>query len=676
MIRSVLLATVALSLSVSAAPSAPSAKPVVGNWGVDMTARDTAVKPGDDFFDYVNGAWAKRTVIAPDRTFVGIDSVLNDENDRKVRAIVEDMAKNPQAHGVIGQQIGDYYATWMDETAIEAAGTAPLEPWLARVDAVKDKTGLIGLFATQEYTGPMGIGVIADPANPKQYVAYVGQAGLGMPNRDYYLLTGEKYDAYRKAYRDYVIKMQTLAGIADAAAKADRIIALETALAREQWTPERSRDIQQIYHPMNRAQMIALAPQFQWTGLLEQSGLGAVPTVIVAETTAIQAAGKLLDTEPLSTWKDYVAFHFIRTHAQYLPHAFDQANFDFYSKTLRDVPTQRDRWKRGVQQVNGALGEAVGQIYVQRHYPPASDAQMGELIANLRAALQERIEKNVWMDDATRKEALAKLASFDPRTGHPPKYIDYSSLAVKRGDLLGNAIRSDEFVWNLTLSRLPKPVDRTLWDMTPQTNNAYYDPLQNQITFPAAILQPPYFDPNADPAANYGSIGATIGHEIGHGFDDQGRQFDATGKLRDWWTADSAKKFAERTAVLVKQYDGYEPVPGVHIKGQLTLGENIGDLGGLEMAYAAYRRYVAAHGEPPVIDGLTGDQRFFIAYGYSWQRKEREGALRQQLLTDPHSPGRQRVNGVVRNVDAWYAAFNVKHGDKLYLPPEQRVHIW
>jgi putative endopeptidase len=337
---------------------------------------------------------------------------------------------------------------------------------------------------------------------------------------------------------------------------------------------------------------------------------------------------------------------------------------------------QRDRWKRGVALVSGALGEGIGQIYVQRHYPPESDAQMGELIANLRAALQERIEKNAWMDDATRKEALAKLASFDPRIGHPKTYIDYSSLAVTRGDLLGNAMRSGEFEWKLQLSRLPKPVDRSLWDMTPQTNNAYYDPLQNQITFPAAILQPPYFDPRADPAANYGSIGATIGHEIGHGFDDQGRQFDAAGKLRDWWTADAAKKFTARAAMLIAQYNAYEPIPGVRIKGELTQGENIGDLGGLEMAYAAYRRYVATHGEPPLIGGLTGDQRFFIAYGYSWQSKFREGAIRQQLLTDPHSPAMFRVNGAVRNVDAWYSAFDVKPGDKLYLPPEQRVRIW
>jgi len=326
--------------------------------------------------------------------------------------------------------------------------------------------------------------------------------------------------------------------------------------------------------------------------------------------------------------------------------------------------------------VNGALGEGVGQFYVAEHYPRESDRQMGELIDDIRAALQEKISANSWMDEATRKEALAKLASFDPRTGHPKTYIDYSTLEVNRGDLLGNVARSEEFEWNLLLERMKHPVDRSLWGMLPQTNNAYYDPSTNQITFPAAILQPPYFDPNADPAANYGSIGATIGHEIGHGFDDQGRLYDASGKLRDWWTPATTESYTKRAQALAKQYDSYEPIPGTHIKGQLTLGENIGDLAGLEVAYAAYRKYVAKHGEPPVIGGLTGDQRFFIAYGYSWETKYREGAIRERLLSDPHSPAKYRVNGVVRNMDAWYDAFDVKSGDDLYLPPDQRVHIW
>jgi endothelin-converting enzyme/putative endopeptidase len=666
----------AASMLVTSPALARDGKPAFAPWGVDLSAMDKSVKPGDDFFDYVNGAWAKRTEIAADRTFVGIDSVLNDQIDKDVRAIVEDMAKNPAGSGLIGQQIGDFYNSWMDEAEIEARGTAPLKPYLDRIAAVKDRDDLIDLFASVGYQSPVGLSIFADLANPTTYAVYASQGGLGMPNRDYYLLQGAKYDAYRAAYRSYVTHIQQLAGIPDAAAKADRIIALETAIAKVHWTPEQSREIDKIYNPMDLAKLNAFAPQFEWNRALAKAGLNDVKTVVVTETSAVQDIGKLLDSVPLATWKDYLAYHFVSDHAAYLPKAFDQASFDFFSKTLRDVPTQRDRWKRGVSLVNGALGEAVGQIYVKRHYPPESDRQMGELIANIRAALQEKIETNDWMDEATRKEAIAKLAQFDPRTGHPSKYIDYSSLKVDRSDLLGNVMRSDDFDWGLLLSRRPNPVDRSLWGMTPQTNNAYYDPTQNQITFPAAILQPPYFDPDADPASNYGSIGATIGHEIGHGFDDQGRKFDGTGKLRDWWTPATAKKYEAHAAALVKQYDSYEPIPGVHIKGQLTLGENLGDLGGLEVAYAAYRRYVAAHGEPPVIGGLTGDQRFFIAYAYSWETKTREGALRAQLLTNEHSPAKYRVNGVVRNIDAWYKAFNIKPGDKMYLPPEQRVRVW
>jgi len=672
-----MLALVATSMiSISSAAEAQPGKAVYGTWGYDATAMDTAVKPGDDFWDYVNGSWSKRTQIAADRTFVGIDSILNDQIDKDVRAVVEDMAKNSASSGRIGQQVGDFYASWMDEAQIEKLGSEPLKPYLAQIASAKDRSALIDLFATPGFPSPIGLAIFSDLKEPTRYSAYAFQDGLGLPNRDYYILQGEKYDKYRAAYRNYIIHLEQLAGIADAEARADRIIALETAIAKVHWTPEKSRDVEAIYNPMNRAKLKSFAPQFEWDRALDKLGLTGVDTIVVGQTSAIADEGKLFESVPLDTWKDWLAFHFISDHAQYLPKAFDDAKFGFYSKTLRDVETQRDRWKRGVDIVNNALGEGVGQIYVQRHYPPESDRQMQELIGNIRAALKEKIETNGWMDQATKTEALAKLASFDPRTGHPVKYIDYSTLEVKRDDLFGNAMRSSQFDWNLLLSRYPKPVDRALWGMLPQTNNAYYDPTQNQITFPAAILQPPYFDPNADPASNYGSIGATIGHEIGHGFDDQGRKFDAKGQLRDWWTDASAKLYTAQASRLAKQYDAYEPIPGVHIKGELTLGENLGDLGGLEVAYAAYRRYVAEHGEPPVIDGLTGDQRFFIAYGYSWETKYREGALRAQLLTNEHSPAKYRVNGVVRNFDPWYKAFNVKPGDKMYLPPEQRVHIW
>jgi putative endopeptidase len=673
-LRRVLLMATAAAAFASPALSAP--KPVYGDWGYDASAMDSSVKPGDDFFAYVNGSWDKRTQIAADRTFAGIDSILNDQIDKDVRAVVEDMAKDPSANGRIGQQIGDLYASWMDEGRVEQLGTEPLKPYLAKIDAAKTRGDLIDLFASPGFDSPIGLYIIPDLKQPTRYALYAGQSGLGMPNRDYYLLKGDKYDAYRKAYRDYIVRIETLAGMPDAEAKADRIIALETRIAKIHWTPEQSRDAEKTYNPMSRAKLRTFAPQFEWDRALGKLGLPKVDKVILGQTTAIQAEGKLFASVPLQTWNDWTEFHFISGNAQFLPKAFDEAKFDFYSKTLRDVPEQRARWKRGVDLVNGALGEGVGQIYVQRHYPPEADRQVHELVDNILAALKDKIEGNSWMDAPTKKRALEKLATFDPRTGHPPKYIDYSSLEVKRDDLFGNAIRSQDFDWKLLLSRFPKPVDRSLWDMLPQTNNAYYDPTQNQITFPAAILQPPYFDPNADAASNYGSIGATIGHEIGHGFDDQGRKFDEKGRLADWWTAASAKTYTTRTAELVKQYDGYEPIPGVHIKGELTLGENLGDLGGLEVAYAAYRKYVDKHGEPPVIDGLTGDQRFFIAYGYSWETKQREGALRAQLLTNEHSPAKYRVNGVVRNFDPWYKAFNVQPGDKLYLPPDQRVHIW
>ena len=648
----------------------------LGNWGVDLTGRDVTVKPGNDFWSYANGSWSKRTEIAPDRTVVGGFTTLSDLSEQRVRAIVEDLAKTKGASGTPAQQIGDMYASWMDTATIEARGAAVLTPYMAEIDAVEDRAGLLKLFATQTYFAPIGVGITPDPADPTRYVAVAVQGGLGLPNRDYYLKEGAKYDAFRTAYRKYVIDMQTLAGIPDAAAKADRIIALETAIAKAQWTPERTRDVTQSLNPMNRAQLAALAPQFEWNTVLNDLGLAKVDTVIVRETTAIAAAGAMLDSVPLSTWKDYLKYHFLRMNASNLPRAFDDTNFAFFSKTLRDQPVQRDRWKRGVSLLGVTLGEAVGQKYVQRYYPPSSDAQMAELIANLRASLADRITGNSWMDAATRAEALKKLAAFDPRIGHPTKYIDYSPMPVKRDDLLGNALRSRKFQWDLQLSRLPKTVDRTLWNMTPQTVNASYNPLQNQITFPAAILQPPFFDPNADPAVNYGAIGAVIGHEIGHGFDDQGRRFDATGTLRDWWTPETAAKYQTRADALGKQYDAVTALPALNINGKLTMGENIGDLSGIETAYGAWRKYVSQHGEPPVKDGLTGDQRFFLSYAQAWRGKRREGAVREQLLTDPHAPEFARTNVVVRNVDAWYKAFDVKPGDALYLPPEQRVHIW
>nr|WP_309661386.1 M13 family metallopeptidase [Sphingomonas sp.] len=670
----VLAGAASIGLAASAT-AAVTTKPVYGTWGFNLTSMDASVKPGDDFWTYVNGGWDRRTQIASDRASAGYGVKLTEEAEVNVRSILDEMARNTKKFGASAKQLGDFYASWMDEAGIEARGTAPLKPYLARIAAANDKSAVQELFASVGYASPVGIGIIPDLADPTRYTAAVGQGGLGMP-RDYYLLEGAKYDNFRKAYRAYIQHMLELGGIEDPAAKADTIFALETAMAKVQWSPAESRDIAKLNDPQTLAGLEAKAPDWDWALMLTTAKLDASPKVLMTNNTALTAMGKIFSQTAVQAWKDYLAFHFISDHANVLPKAFDDANFDFFSKTLSGVQVKRDRWKRGVQLVNGALGESVGQVYVDRYFPPAAEKQMAELIENLRGSYQERIGKSPWMDEATRKAALVKLAAFEPRIGHPVKYIDYSSLTVDRNDLLGNAIRSEVFQQELELRRFPKPVDRTLWGMTPQTVNAYYNPLANQITFPAAILQPPYFDPKADPAVNYGAIGAIIGHEMGHGFDDQGSQFGPTGKFENWWTAEAKTAFAKRTASLGAQYDSYEPIPGTRIKGALTMGENIGDLGGVEAAYGAFQRFQAKHGKARVIGGMTGDQRFFLAYAQAWQSKAREDAQRQQLLTDPHSPAKYRVNGIVRNVDAWYKAFNVQPGDKLYLPPQQRVHIW
>ena len=652
-----------------------SSAPKYGSFGIDLTAREPRVEPGNDFWTYANGSWAARTEIPTDKGSVGYGDMLEDEAQANVRKILDDMAANPGQYGASGKQIGDLYASWMNTAAIEARGAAPLKPHLARIAAVSDLAGLQTLFATVGYASPVDLGIIPSLSDPTRYTAVVSQGGLSMP-RDYYLLQGEKYDGYRREYRAYVQQMLELAGIADSGPKADGIVALETAMAKDQWSPEQSRDIAKLNDPQDLAGLKAKAPEFDWALMLRTAGLASSPQVLMAHNTALAAMGRIMVATPLQTWKDYLSFQFISAHAGFLSKAFDDARFNFFSKTLAGVPVQQDRWKRGVDLVNGALGEAVGAQYVARYFPPAAQAQMTELIENLRAAYHERIAGATWMDEATRKAALVKLAAFEPRIGHPDKYLDYSSMRISRDDLFGNAIAAGEFEHQLQLSRLPRPVDRSLWAMTPQTVNAYYNPLSNQITFPAAILQPPYFDPHADPAVNYGAIGSIVGHEMGHGFDDQGSQFGPTGKVQNWWTDSAKAAFKARTATLSAQYDSYEPIPGTHISGALTLGENIGDLGGIEAAYAAFQRYQAKHGKARVIGGLTGDQRFFLAYAQAWQAKVREGLQRTALLTDPHSPAKFRVNGVVRNVDAWYKAFDIRPGNALYLPPEKRVHIW
>ena len=672
--RRTLVLALALS-SFAALSGAQAATPRYKPWGLELQNMDRAVKPGTDFYAFALGTWLRDHPIPADKVGAGYNYDLPDEIEAQVRRIVEESAA--RATTPTARKVGDLYAAWMDDRAIEAHGLTPLKPWLASIDAVETQPQLMQLMMRPGYASPVRIDISTDADDPTRCMADAGQAALGLPTRDYYLLAGEKYTAIRRAYRAYLIRIQELAGVPDAAAKADRIIVLETRLSQDQWTPEQRRDPVKTHNPMTRAELVRLAPEMDWTPTLAARGLGAATRINVSEPSAVAAAAQRLGDVPLATWKAWMTARFLSDAAPFLPKAFDRAHFDFYSKTLRGVPEQRARWKRGMALIDSALGEAVGAIYVERYWSPATQAKADELVADMQAAYRDKIKAATWMDDATRNAALAKLATFDPRVGHPAKWIDYSTLEISRNDPLANELAAADFQWRLQLQRLPAPVDSGLWYMTPQTVNAYYDPTLNQITLPAAILQPPFFDANADPAVNYAETGATtIGHEMGHGFDDEGRQFDEKGRLHDWWSKEAAAKYTAQADRLAGQFDQYEPIVGVKIKGRLTLGENLADLGGLETAYAAYRRYVARHGEPAVVSGLTGDQRFFLAYAHAWQGKRRDEATRQQLLSDPHSPDKYRVNGIVRNFGPWYQAFGVKPGDAMYLAPDQRVSVW
>ena len=509
-----------------------------------------------------------------------------------IRTIVEELAAAQSETGSLEQKVGDFYASWMDIEALDALGAAPLEAHLDKIYAIESADDLTRAYAGLHGDAPFGAGIIPDPADTTRYIAFVGQSGLGMPDRDYYLNEDEKFAGYREAYKTYVTTMLSLAGLDNAESRADSIIALETALAEVHWTQEDSRDIQKIYNPMSPEELAALAPEFNWTTYFEETGLSGVDTFVVAQTTAIDKAGELFAETPLDSIKDYLAFHFINAQATNLSTDFDDATFEFFSRTLRGVEEKRERWKRGVQRVNGSLGEAVGQIYLERHFPPSYKAEMDALVANLTAAFEERLQQNEWMDEETRAQALVKLSTFEPRIGYTEKWTDFGPLSITAGDHFANGLAVTEFQWQEQLDRLGGPVDRDIWPYPPQTVNASYNPLLNQITFPAGILQPPFFDPFADAAVNYGAIGAVIGHEIGHGFDDQGRRFDELGRIRDWWTETANDRFQERADTLGAQYDSYEPVEDGFINGTFTMGENIGDLGGLQMGYAAYQRHL------------------------------------------------------------------------------------
>jgi putative endopeptidase len=667
-----LLATGLVSTSVLLAQPA---RPALGTFGVDTAHLDRTVKPGDDFFGYVNGTWLKTFKIPADKASYGTFDVLNDKAEADIRNLLTELGKTAPPAGSVQQKVIDLYASWMDEARIEARGLEPIKADLAAIAAVKTKPELLKLMGRTDFSAPFATYIIPDPADPTRYVVGITQSGTGMPVRDYYLNKGEKFDAYRAAYKTYVTKILELVGDTTPAASAAAIIALETKLAEVHWAPERQRDIKAINNPMDRAGLAKAVPAIDWSIALEPSGLGHVQNFFVNEVSALKDGAALLDSEPIDTWKKYLAFHLGSYYANQLPKAFDEANFAFYRKTLRGVEVQRERWKRGMVLLDQLIGEGVGELYVAKHFPPGHKAAMDELVANLRAAMSQRLKGLAWMDDATRAEALKKLATFEPRIGYPSKWRDYSAFAVDRTTLLENVRNGRDFEWKRQVARLGQKVDRTEWDMNPQTINAGYNPLMNQITFPAAFLQPPIFDPKADPAVNYGAIGAVIGHEIGHGFDDQGREFDETGKIRNWWTPATNEKFTAQTVKLAAQYEKVCPLPNTCINGKLTMGENIGDLGGLEMAYTAYK--LSLKGKPaPVLDGFTGDQRFFLSYAQAWRTLMRDDALRNLILSDPHAPPLARASVPVRNMDAWYEAFGVKPGDTQYIAPADRVRIW
>jgi putative endopeptidase len=659
------------------AASAAKGKPQFGTWGFDAAGMNKSVKPGDNFFDYTSGTWAKNTEIPADKPVWGGFVELDDLSTKRTRAIIEEAAASKGAAGTNARKVGDFYAAFMDEAAIEAKGSAPLKPWLDKVSGIRSTTDLartFGEFAQVGISSPVSAGVEQDLKNNTQYGVYVGQSGLGLPDRDYYLDDkNPKFVDAKARYKTHIGNMLRLAGIADPQGKAQRILDLETKIAATHWSRVEQRQIEKLYNPMTAAEMASRMPGLDWNAFLAAANLGKQPSVIVMHPSALTGTAKLIASEPLETWKDYLTFRTVARGSAVLPKAFVDESFAFNGKVLSGTPQLRERWKRGSDMVGNSMGEAVGQLYVAKHFPPEAKAKADELVQNLIKAMDVRLQNLAWMAPATKAKARVKLAAFTPKIGYPDKWKDYSSLQVREGDAFGNALRAAQFDYNDNIQKLGKPIDKGEWGMFPQTVNAYANPLRNEIVFPAAILQPPFFDPNADDAVNYGGIGAVIGHEISHHFDDQGRKFDANGNMAEWWTDADQAAFKKLTDQLVAQYAAYEPLPGAKVNGELTLGENIADLAGLAIAYDAYK--MSLKGKPaPVIDGYTADQRFFLGFGQVWRMKYRDQMLQQLLTVDSHSPSHIRPL-VVRNFDPWYQAFKVNDG-KLYLKPEERIRIW
>jgi putative endopeptidase len=663
--------------STSPAKSTAAPAPVVLNSGVDTQSADATARPQDDFFQHVNGGWLAKTEIPADRSNYGKFTQVSDEAEKNLRTIIEESATaTSNTPGSEAQKVGDLYASFMDEAKIETLGASPIADELAAIDALADKDALIelmGKLGRQNLTGLFGGYVNTDPKRSDSYSFFLVQDGLGLPDRDYYL--DPKYADKLAAYQPHIAKMLELAGIADTSRRAAAIVAFETELATSHWTKVDSRDDTKTYNLKTAAELAALAPGVDFNRYFSALGKDPSGSVIVAQPSYFNAMAKSLSSTPLETLKDWMRWHLISQYAGALNKALVDEDFGFSGTTLMGIPEIRPRWKRGVKAVESSLGEVVGKIYVERHFPPEAKQRMDSLVKNLVEAYRQGIEKLDWMSPATKEKALAKLATFRPKIGYPDQWRDYSKLEIRRDDLVGNLQRSAEFLSQRELDKLGKPVDRSEWFMTPQTVNAYYNPGMNEIVFPAAILQPPFFNLKADEAVNYGAIGGVIGHEIGHGFDDQGSKWDGAGNLNDWWTPEDRAEFEKRTKALTDQYAAFEPIPGFKVNGELTLGENIGDLAGLTLAHAAWKISLGGK-ESPVIDGLTGDQRFLAGWAQAWASKQRDDFIKTILAVDPHSPPKYRTNGVMRNLPIFYAAYGVKEGDTLYLPPEQRVKIW
>jgi predicted metalloendopeptidase len=647
--------------------------------GIDASAADPTVRPQDDLYGHVNGGWIARAEIPPDRSYIGSWQIIQDRIQEQLRGLIESAATRRDDPD--RRRIADLYASFMDEAAVEKAGLAPLASELAAIDRVGSPAELaraIGHLARLGVDTPIQPSIDQDPRDAQRYVPTLAQSGLGLPDRDYYLLTGDaKFAAARASYTAYLVRLLQLSGSgADAEAAAERVLALETALARGQWSRVESRDPVKTYNKVAVGALASVAPALDWPAWLAATGLaGKAADVVVQQPSYLGALSSELSATPLSVWKTYLRTRLLHAYAPFLGKDFVDARFAFAGTALAGATENRPRWKRGITLVDASVGESLGKLYVDAYFPPASKARMERLVSNLLAEFRESIASLDWMGPATKREAEAKLATFAPKIGYPKRWIDYGSVVIREDDLVGNVERAREFAWARDLAKLGRPVDRDEWFMTPQTVNAYYNASLNEIVFPASVLQPPMFDPSADDAVNYGAIGAIIGHEISHGFDDEGSQFDASGNLRVWWTEEDRKRFEAKTRTLVAQYAAFSPLPGYHVNGELTLGENIADNSGLEIAYKAYRRSLG--GRPgPVIDGMSADQRFFYGFAQAYRSKIRDQLLLTLITSDPHSPDRFRVTGAVRNHPAFYSTFAVRPGDGMYLPPEDRVSIW